>query len=77
MFQSVRKDIARVLTIINTGRKQAARESNKGAFKNLDLRVKKTRAIRRKLTAFQRSKQTLKERKRAENFPLRTYAIAH
>ena len=76
--QSVRKDIARVLTFINTGRKEAAREANKkSGWKHLDLREKKTRTIRRKLTAFQRSKLTLKERKRQENFPQRSFAIAH
>ena len=48
---SVRKDIARVLTIINTNRKQAARDGNKkGSWRHLDLRTKKTRAIRNKLT---------------------------
>ena len=56
-IRTVRKDIARVLTFINTARKEAARVANKkSGWKHLDLRVKKTRAIRRKLSAFQRSK---------------------
>jgi len=43
----VRKEIARVLTVINTGRKNLSRDNNKkGSFRHLDLRIKKTRAIR-------------------------------
>jgi len=41
----------------------------------LDLRVKKTRAIRRRLTAFQKGMQTGRQVKRAALFPLRKYAV--
>jgi len=46
-----RRDIARILTVINLNNKDAAKhEFRKAKFKNLDLRAKKTRAIRRKLS---------------------------
>jgi hypothetical protein len=48
---SVRKSIARVLTVMNQKARQAQREQFKGKkYKPLDLRPKKTRAIRRRLT---------------------------
>ncbi|WOL09250.1 hypothetical protein Cni_G18003 [Canna indica] len=72
----VRLSIARVLTIISQKQKAALRE----AYKNkkllpLDLRPKKTRAIRRKLTKHQESLKTERERKREMYFPMRKYAI--
>merc|ERR1712110_525548 len=72
----VRKNIARVLTVIN--------ETQKGALRNhysslkyapLDLRVKKTRAIRRRLTKFQREQKTPREARKAALFPLRKFAV--
>ena len=41
----------------------------------LDMRPKKTRAIRKKLTKAQASKMTVKAAKKAKHFPLRKYAI--
>ena len=41
----------------------------------LDLRPKKTRAIRRALTPAQKAMVTVKEAKRKQNFPKRKYAI--
>ena len=41
----------------------------------LDLRPKKTRAIRRALTTAQKKMVTVREMKRAQNFPRRKYAI--
>ncbi|GBG33398.1 60S ribosomal protein L35 [Hondaea fermentalgiana] len=50
-IKSVRKQIARILTVINTNNKKAALEQSAGSKrKNLDLRSKKTRALRRALT---------------------------
>ena len=47
----MRKSIARVLTVINQKTRANLRELYKGKkFQPLDLRVKKTRAIRRRLT---------------------------
>ncbi|KAG6494830.1 hypothetical protein ZIOFF_042592 [Zingiber officinale] len=61
----VRLSIARVLTVISQKQKAALRE----AYKNkkllpLDLRPKKTRAIRRRLTKHQESSKTEREKKR-------------
>lgn len=48
---TVRKSIARVLTVINQKQRQNLREYYKGKkYLPLDLRYKKTRAIRRRLT---------------------------
>ncbi|EGR31427.1 hypothetical protein IMG5_109980 [Ichthyophthirius multifiliis] len=47
----VRKSIAKYLTIINEKRRTAVKQEFKGkSLKPLDLRIKKTRAIRRQLT---------------------------
>jgi large subunit ribosomal protein L35e len=48
---AVRKSIARVLTVTNQKQRQNLREFYKGKkYLPLDLREKKTRAIRRRLT---------------------------
>jgi large subunit ribosomal protein L35e len=41
----------------------------------LDLRVKKTRAIRRRLTAHEAGKKTLRQIKKDTHFPQRKYAV--
>lgn len=41
----------------------------------LDLRPKKTRAIRRALTAEQKALVTTKEKKRKQYYPMRKYAV--
>ena len=75
-LRTVRKDIARVLTVLNTLKKDQAREQfAKAKYQPFDLRAKKTRKLRRKLTKNQRNLTTLKERKRAENFPQRKFAV--
>ena len=75
-LRTLRKDIARVLTVLNTMKKDQAREKYaKSKYQPLDLRAKKTRKLRRKLTKNQRNLTTLKERKRVENFPQRTFAV--
>ncbi|PVH16435.1 ADP-ribosylation factor 1 [Candidozyma duobushaemuli] len=72
----VRKDIARVLTVIN-----ALQRENVRAFyadKKLipkDLREKKTRALRRALSKEDAARITPRERKRRAAFPKRVYAI--
>jgi len=73
----VRKAIAKVLTVINEKRRDAAKESNKKKkYTPKDLRMKKTRAFRKKLTKHERSLRTLKQQKKANNFRPRKYAIA-
>ena len=49
----VRKSIARVLTVYNQTQKERLRANDWGKYKPTDLRSKKTRAIRRRLTAAQ------------------------
>ncbi|KAH9767910.1 60S ribosomal protein L35-4 [Citrus sinensis] len=72
----VRLSIAQVLTVISQKQKAALREAYKNKkFLPLDLRPKKTRAIRRRLTKHQASLKTEREKKREMYFPMRKYAI--
>ncbi|TYI35097.1 hypothetical protein ES332_A03G052100v1 [Gossypium tomentosum] len=71
----VRLSIAQVLTVISQKQKAALREAyKKKKFLPLDLRPKKTRAIRRHLTKHQQSLKTERE-KREMYFPQRKYGI--
>eukprot|EP00397_Hematodinium_sp_SG-2012_P063552 GEMP01087981.1.p1 GENE.GEMP01087981.1~~GEMP01087981.1.p1 ORF type:complete len:123 (+),score=37.31 GEMP01087981.1:31-399(+) len=73
---SVRKGIARVLTVYNQKNKSAAREQYKNKkFVPKDLRPKKTRAIRRRLSSAQLKAKTLKQMIKARNFPKRRFAV--
>jgi len=75
-INTVRKSIARVLTVTNQKARQNLREFYKTKkFLPLDLRAKKTRAIRRRLTPNEKAKKTLKQRKRDIHFPTRKYAV--
>merc|ERR1712178_417511 len=72
----VRKNIARVLTVINETQKGALRQHYASLkYAPLDLRAKKTRAIRRRLTKHEKGLKTLRQTKREDNFPLRKYAV--
>lgn len=72
----IRKSIARVLTVINTSQRDELRKKyRKVKFKPLDLRVKKTRAIRRRLTPTQRRLKTEKAKKKLAYYPKRKYAL--
>ncbi len=72
----VRKSIARVLTVFNQQVKSAVREKLKGAKRlPTDLRAKKTRAIRRRLTLNEAGKKTVRAAKKASNFPQRVFAV--
>lgn len=73
----VRKSIARVLTVYNQTQRERAR-SHFATSKYLptDLRQKKTRAIRRRLTEDEASRMTLRQQKRKQYFPKRRYAVA-
>ena len=74
--KAVRKSIARVLTVINQKARESFTKQMEGEkYKPKQLRAKKTRAIRRRLTPEQAGKKTLKETKRAANFPVLKYAI--
>ncbi|KAF8575626.1 ribosomal protein L35 [Ramaria rubella] len=75
-INTVRKSIARVLTVTNQKQRQNLREYYKGKkYLPLDLRYKKTRAIRRRLTPHERSLKTEKQRKKDIHFPIRKYAV--
>ena len=75
-LRTVRKDIARALTVLNTMKKDEAREATKKSkYAPLDLRKKLTRKLRRRLTRHQLSKTTLRQQKTSENFPKRKYAV--
>uniref|UniRef100_UPI00358DF5EF large ribosomal subunit protein uL29 n=1 Tax=Myxine glutinosa TaxID=7769 RepID=UPI00358DF5EF len=72
----VRKSIARVLTVINQTQKENLRKFYKGKkFKPLDLRPKKTRAIRRQLTKHERGLRTHKQLQKMRRYPLRKFAV--
>ena len=96
-IKTLRKQIARVLTIIRDNKKQEViknlrtketkekkddKEEVKTTMKNLkmkhiplDLRPKLTRAMRRRMTKFERKLVTLKQLKRKLNFPMRKFAV--
>jgi large subunit ribosomal protein L35e len=70
----VRKAIARVLTVTNQKTKAGIKENLTGKLPK-NMREKKTRAIRRRLTTEQMAKKTVKAAKKATYFPKRVYAI--
>ncbi|KZT24502.1 ribosomal protein L35 [Neolentinus lepideus HHB14362 ss-1] len=75
-INSVRKSIARVLTVMNHKQRQNLREFYKNKkYLPLDLRPKRTRAIRRKLTKHEKSLKTEKQHKKDIHFPTRKYAV--
>lgn len=74
---AVRKSIARVLTVINKKQRDNLREFYKDAkYLPLDLRYKKTRAIRRRLTKGEKAKVTEKQHKKNIHFPLRSESFS-
>jgi len=75
-INTVRKSIARVLTVTNQKARQNLREYYKNKkYLPLDLRPKKTRAIRRRFSKHEKSLKTLKQRKKDIHFPRRKYAV--
>lgn len=75
-IREVRKSIARVLTVLTAQKREALKEHYEGKrFKPLDLRPKKTRAIRRRLTKEQLNKKTLRQEKKEKAFPMRKFAV--
>jgi len=72
----VRLSIAQVLTVISQTQKATLREAySKKKYMPLDLRPKKTRAIRRRLTKHQASMKTEKQKKKEAYFPMRKFAV--
>jgi large subunit ribosomal protein L35e len=75
-IKPVRKAIARVLTIIHANQRSELKKHYKNSkHVPLDLRPKKTRAIRRRLTEEQLNKKTKKQQRLSYVFPQRTYAL--
>ncbi|WVR08601.1 hypothetical protein IAU60_005656 [Kwoniella sp. DSM 27419] len=75
-INTVRKSIARVLTVINHKQRDNLREFyNKSKYLPLDLRYKKTRAIRRRLTHKEAHLITEKQHKKQIHFPQRKFAL--
>lgn len=73
---AVRKDIARVLTVINAAQRENVRAFYAGKkFIPKDLRAKKTRALRRALSKEDAARLTVKARKQQLAFPKKVYAI--
>ncbi|XP_031558522.1 60S ribosomal protein L35-like [Actinia tenebrosa] len=72
----VRKSIARVLTVISqTQRENLRKFYRKKKYIPLDLRARKTRAMRRALTKNEAARKTLKQQKKITHFSLRKYAV--
>ncbi|XP_074918095.1 large ribosomal subunit protein uL29-like [Chelonoidis abingdonii] len=72
----VRKSIARVLTVINQTQKENLRKFYKGKkYKPLDLRPKKTRAMRRRLNKYEESLKTKKQQRKERLYPVRKLAV--
>ena len=72
----MRKCIARTLTVYNQTQKAKLRKAlgNK-KYVPIDLRRKKTRAIRRRLSVHEASIKSLKQQKKEAYFPKRRYAL--
>merc|ERR1712195_94883 len=75
--RSVRKNIAKILTVLNEKRRAEAKDAfAKKRYTPYDLRLKKTRAFRRKMTKSELSKTTKRQQKKADNSKVRKYAVA-
>ena len=72
----MRKAIARVLTVLSEKRITQARDAHKkDKHAPKDLRMRKTRAFRRRLSAHEAKKMTLRQQKKHDNFKVRKYAL--
>merc|ERR1712002_1023696 len=72
----VRKSIARVMTVISHTQRENLRKFHAAKkYKPLDLRAKKTRAMRRALTKHEASLKTLRQIKKDTHFSIRKYAV--
>lgn len=75
-IKSVRKNIARILTVHNQQQKDGLRKAAAGSkYVSKDLRMKKTRAMRRALTKAQANAKTLAQKKKDQAFPKLKFAI--
>jgi large subunit ribosomal protein L35e len=75
-IKSVRKNIARILTVHNQQQKEGLRKAAAGnKYLPKDLRAKKTRAMRRALTKQELKVKSAKQRKKEASFPKLKYAV--
>uniref|UniRef100_A0A914E8Z2 Large ribosomal subunit protein uL29 n=1 Tax=Acrobeloides nanus TaxID=290746 RepID=A0A914E8Z2_9BILA len=75
-IHTVRKNVSRILTVMNQAQKLNLRKFYKGKkYLPLDLRPKKTRAIRRSLTKHEQSLKSKKQLAKLRRFPKRVYAL--
>merc|ERR1712130_65817 len=73
---TVRKTIARVLTVINQTQKAEIRKLYQGKkYKPTDLRPKKTRALRRRLNKHQEGLKTSKQQNKERLYKQRKFAL--
>ena len=64
------------MTVINEKRRaEGVTKYKKKAHKPLDQRAKRTRAMRRKLTLYERTRKTPRETKRLTSNPKRKFAL--
>merc|ERR1719315_518901 len=72
----MRKSIARVHIVMAQKQKENLRKFYKSKkYKPLDLRPKKTRAIRKALTTYEKCQKTTKAIRRDRSFPQRKFAV--
>merc|ERR1711864_35405 len=72
----VRKSIARVYIVMHQKQKENLRKLYRGKkYKPLDLRPKKTRAMRKALSPHEKNLKTPREMKRIRAFPQRKFAV--
>lgn len=72
----VRKAIARVLTVMRQNDRNAVKQTlTKKKHLPKDMRVKKTRALRRELTKYEASRETVRQHKKSLLNKVRKYAI--
>nr|CAG4650695.1 EOG090X0NXS [Sida crystallina] len=72
----VRKSIARVLIVMNQKQKENLRKLYKNKkYKPLDIRAKKTRAMRRALNQHELNLKTSKQLRKNRAFPMRNFAV--
>ncbi|KAL9115489.1 MAG: hypothetical protein Q9227_000810 [Pyrenula ochraceoflavens] len=75
-IHDLRKSIARVLTVINANQRSQLRLFYaKKKYLPLDLRPKKTRAMRRRLTKHEAGLVSERQKKRQMHFPMRKFAV--
>merc|ERR1711973_361324 len=73
-IHTVRKSIARVLTVMNQTKKENLRKFYRPKqYRPKDLRPKKTRAIRRALTDYEKALKTKKQQRKERLYPVRRY----